>query len=222
MKQFLTGSLLSLVILIQGTVTFAASYKIEKLASSAEGVSGDIGNSLQPEGFRVSDENGKVWCEIWLRKEITSAGITPPPGAKYQGLHTGSLLGIMKFPAEGTDYRGQPIKAGTYSLRYALMPQDGNHMGAAPILDFLLLIPAAEDNKSADADLPYNDVVAMSRKASGTNHPGVIMMSSPPGSIQESVLEKDDMNHWVLKTRIALKPSGELTLGIIVVGQTEG
>jgi hypothetical protein len=222
MKNLIAGSFLSVVLFFQGAVVFAATYKIEKLTSPAEGVSGGVGSSLQAEGFQVQDESGKVWCEVWVRKEIPGTGVTPPAGAKYQGLHTGSLLGIMRFPADGTDYRGQPIKAGAYTLRYALMPQDGNHMGAAPILDFLLLVPASEDNKDPDVELPFNDVVAMSRKATGTNHPGIILMSSPPESLQESVLEKDDMNHWILKTKVPLKPSGELAVGIIVVGQSEG
>jgi hypothetical protein len=95
-------------------------------------------------------------------------------------------------------------------------------MGVSPILDFLLLIPASEDNKDPDAEMAFNDVVALSRKATGTNHPANLLLSLPPDSVKETALEKDDLNHWVLKLKVPQKPGGELLLGIVVVGQYEG
>ena len=53
---------------------------------------------------------------------------------------------MANFPKGMSDYRGQAIPPGSYTLRYAMLPQDGNHMGVAPNPDFLLAIPAAIDS----------------------------------------------------------------------------
>jgi len=222
MRRLLIVTSFVLVLFLQGKDLSAATYKLEKTASAGEGVSSALGNSLQSEGYKVLDDTGKVLCEVWTRKEITNLNKPGAGGAKYQNLHIGALVGVIKFPAEVTDYRGQPIKAGTYTMRYAVIPQDGNHMGVSPILDFLLLIPASEDTKDPDAEMAFGDVVALSKKATGTNHPANLLMSLPPDSVKEPALEKDDLNHWVLKLKVPQKPAGELLLGIVVVGQYEG
>jgi hypothetical protein len=213
---------LALLWLVPGIESQAAGYRLEKITAAAEGVTSAVSGALQSEGYQILDESGKIWCDVWTRKEIPNLNKPASTSAKYQGLYTGVLVGIIKFPADFTDFRGQPIKAGTYTLRYAVIPQDGNHMGVSPILDFLLLIPASDDNKDPDGEMSFNDVVALSRKATGTNHPANLLMSLPPESLKEAVVEKNDLNHWVLKFKIPQRPSGEILLGIVVVGQYEG
>ena len=39
-----------------------------------------------------------------------------------------------------SDIRGKVVKPGVYTLRYALQPQNGDHLGAAPNREFLLLV----------------------------------------------------------------------------------
>lgn len=222
MKRLLIAFGIAMVWFLQLDESLAATYKLEKTTTAAEGVPSALGSALQPDGYKILDDSGKVLCEVWIRKEIANLNKPASKSAKYQDLHIGTLVGVIKFPAEFTDFRGQPIKPGTYTLRYAVIPQDGNHMGVSPILDFLLLIPASEDNKDPDAEMAFNDVVALSKKATGTNHPANLLMSLPPDSVKEAVVEKDDMDHWVLKVKVPQKPSGELLLGIVVVGQYEG
>lgn len=199
----------------------AASYKLETVSSAPEGLSASLKALLQTEGYKVVNEQGAAWCEVWIRRELANLSKPASPDARYQALHTGQLVGIMKFSASGSDYRGQAIKPGLYTLRYCLILQDGNHLGAAPILDFVLLVPAAEDTKDGDAIMSTEEVVALSRKASGTNHPAVINMAPPPAA-GNPALEKDDLEHWVLKVKTQSKPASDLPLGIIVVGRAEG
>ncbi len=54
---------------------------------------------------------------------------------------------MVRFPQGMSDYRGQSLPPGVYTLRYQLLPQDGNHMGVAPNPDFLLASPAASDSR---------------------------------------------------------------------------
>jgi len=222
-RQFVLVALLfSLLIQVLASRAFAASYKIETASAPPAGLSDALKGILQPHGSRVLNEQGSVWCDVWLRKEIANTNKPASPDAKYPALHLGSLLGVLSFPATGADYRGQAIKPGTYTMRYCLILQDGNHMGAAPILDFVLLVPVAEDTKDPDAGLTVEEMVNLSRKASGTNHPAVISLSRPPDSVSDPVLEKDDLDHWVLKTKTQSKPEGQLLIGIVVVGRAEG
>src|SRR4030095_2233627 len=200
----------------------AASYKLEPISTAPEGLSASLQAVLQSEGYKIVNEQGVAWCEVWVRKEIANLGKPASPDAKYPALHLGQLLGVMKFGAPGSDYRGQAIKPGVYTLRYCLTLQDGNHLGAAPIPDFVLLVPASEDTKDPDALMSTEEVVALSRKASGTNHPAVINLASPPAAASSSTLEKDEMEHWVLKVKAQSKPAADLPIGIIVVGRAEG
>ena len=210
------------VLLCAGDTLLAASYKLEIVSNAPAELSPSVKALLQPEGYKVVNEQGAAWCEVWIRKEISNLSKPASPDAKYPALHLGQLLGVMSFSAAGSDYRGQAIKPGIYTLRYCLILQDGNHLGVAPILDFVLLIPAAEDKKDADASMSTEEVVALSRKASGTNHPLVINMASPPAAVSNVTLEKDELDHWVLKVKSQSKPAADLPIGIVVVGRAEG
>src|SRR5437762_6336081 len=106
-----------------------ASYKLETVSTAPEGLSASLKAVLQTEGYKVVNEQGVVWCEVWIRKEVANLGKPASPDAKYPALRLGQLLGVMKFGAAGSDYRGQAIKPGLYTLRYCLILQDGNHLG---------------------------------------------------------------------------------------------
>jgi hypothetical protein len=221
-RQFLSTLLFAGTFVAVQLSANAVSYKIETAAVLPEGLSAELKAALQSQGSRILNEQGTTWCDVWIRKEVANLDKPASPDAKYPALHLGSLLGVMSFPSAGSDYRGQAIKPGIYTMRYCLILQDGNHMGAAPILDFVLLIPAAEDTKDPDAVLTLEELVNLSRKASGTNHPAVINLGRPPGSLNAPAIEKDDLGHWVLKTKTLSKPGGELPIGIVVVGRAEG
>jgi hypothetical protein len=70
--------------------------------------------------------------------------------------------------------------------------------------------------------MTVEELVNLSRKASGTNHPAVINLGRPPESLSGPTLEKDDLDHWVLKTKTQSKPAADLLIGIVVVGRAEG
>jgi hypothetical protein len=220
-RQFLFVALV-LIVFFPGSRAFAASYKVEPSATPPTGLSDALKGILQAQGSRILNEQGGTWCEIWIRKEVANSGKPASPDAKYPALHLGSLLGVMSFPAAGSDYRGQAIKPGIYTMRYCLIPQDGNHLGAAPIRDFVLLVPVAEDAKDPEAVMTVEELANLSRKASGTNHPAVINLGRPPESLSGPTLEKDDLDHWVLKTKTQSKPAADLLIGIVVVGRAEG
>jgi len=142
----------------------AADYKIEKAGAPPEELAPAVRETLAAEGVRVVGPEGPL-CEIWLRKAVPGhSKAAMELGIAYPQLAEGTLVGAVRFLREAKDFRRLEVKPGVYTLRLALYPTDGNHMGVAAQRDFLLLAPAAAD--SNPAGITYNESVALSRKAS--------------------------------------------------------
>ena len=197
-------------------------YSLEAVEGLPEAVAEPLKSILNPAGVRVLNGQGNTWCEVWVRREVADSGRPASPEAVYPGFHSGVLLGLMRFPEGGTDFRGLPVGKGTYTMRYGVIPQDGNHVGAAPIVDFVLLIPLSEDTRAPDAHLSSEELVELSKKASGTHHPSVINLAFPPDSVERPLLERDDSDHWILSLPLGRESGGQSPLSIIVHGQAAG
>ena len=213
---------LLLLVLYPTQAAQAEDFSLETKESLPEAVGEPFKSILNPAGVRVLNGQGNTWCEVWVRREISDSGEPASPEAVYPGLHSGVLLGLMRFPAGGTDFRGLPVGKGTYTMRYGVIPQDGNHVGAAPIVDFVLLIPLSEDTRAPDAHLTSEELVELSKKASGTHHPTVINLAFPPDSVERPLLEKDDSDHWILSLPLGQESGGQSPLSVIVHGQAAG
>lgn len=162
-------------------------------------------------GYRVTLDDG--WsAEFWFAKALKTE-TRDVPGALYPELTDGQFVGVVNFLRAMSDYRGQNIPAGTYTLRYQPLPQDGNHLGVAPNPDFLLAIPAANDSQPAQS-YPFKKLIALSAKSTGTNHPAVIALESAaePGTITR------DERETVFSVAIPIAQGTVETLGIVLKG----
>ena len=127
----------------------------------------------------------------------------------------GSLVGVIRFPSQGADRRGQPIKPGVYTMRYGNYPVNGDHLGVAPQRDFLVLVPAADD-KDPNATPAHEPLMEMGKKASGTPHPAVLSMEPPPSGGSVGSLTKEGEHDWALTVK-----AGDTTFGLILIGKAE-
>jgi hypothetical protein len=177
-------------------------------------VSTGLRNALQPQGSRVTI-NGSVVAEIWLRQSLPARDKTDVPDVIYPQLAESALVAVISFPAPATDYRGEAIKPGTYTLRYQLLPEDGNHLGVAPNRDFLLLIPVASDS-DPDATYKFDQLVSLSRQATGTRHPAPMSMVAPSAG-NEPTISKDIDEHWIFSAKLKSGTTG-LPLAFVVQG----
>ena len=196
----------AILVLILTCAAFG-QYKSEPAGAPPSELSAPIAAALQKEGVRISN-NGAAYCEIWLVAKKPAAGSTEE-GATLTGVPQGALLGAIRFTAKGSDRRGQNIKAGVYTLRYSVIPVNGDHQGAAPQRDFVLLTPAADD-KDANATPNFDALVAMSKKASGTPHPAVLSLWKASDSKAGISQQGED---WVLQANI-----GDMPVAIILIG----
>ena len=196
------------------------SGKVETIGPFTDANASDaLKKALEPKGYRVMLGDGAVLCEIWLRKGITG-GKNDAQGAAYTWLTDSALVAVITFPKSTTDYRRQPLKAGSYTLRYAVHPIDGNHIGISPIRDFLLLVPVADD-QNPDAKYSFEDLAKMSKKTSGTNHPAPMSLVTPEGiNAWPSVIE-DENGHLVFAAKVKTSPGAESPIAFVIKGVVE-
>src|SRR5215475_298244 len=195
-------------------------YKVESIGELKEAtVAEAVRGALEPKGVRVISDDGKAVCEVWFGKVIPAVK-NDVPGASFGQIPEGAFVGVINFPSNASDFRGQGIKAGFYTLRFALSMQDGNHLGVSPARDFFLLCPVGED-KDPSAQLKTEDLLKLSRSASGTGHPTVWFVGQATSDKDLPKVVKDDQEHVILETKISTK-SGPLAIGMVVIGKTEG
>lgn len=220
MRRLVVFSLASILAL--SVAVFAQdTYKIEATKGLPGGdVSQAIQGMLQPQGESLLDSSGKALSEIWLRKDLDAAA-SPDTSSDvlYGKIAQGSVVGVIHYPEATKDYRGQGIKAGYYTLRYELIPQDGNHMGVSQYRDFLLLVPAAKDTDPSKV-VTFNDAVKLSRDSTDTGHPGVVLMDSVSDTVKTfPALFQDYSQNWALQMEAGLGAGQKLPLAFVLVGQ---
>ena len=202
-------------------VCTAQNGKVENLGPlNDNGVSEAVRHTLDAKGYRVLLDDGKPVCELWLRKGVVSQTQKDVQSVIYTQLAESTLLGVLHFLQAATDFRGQAIPAGFYTLRYALLPNDGNHLGVAPNRDFMLLIPAASD-PDPDTVFKTQELVALSQKATGTKHPGPLSLIQPDNNGTPPAVSRDEQDHWTLSASIKLTSGEELPFGLVVKGTTQ-
>jgi hypothetical protein len=205
------------LVLAFALVLDAAAAEVQKLpAFSGQGASPVLVKALEQEGAGIVLPDGLA-CELWVRAALPSAAAkNEAQGALYPSLWPSAFVGLVRFPKPFTDFRGQTIQPGSYTLRYELLPEDGNHLGVAPDRDFLLLVPVAAD-ADPNAQIASPQLLELSKKASGTNHPAVMSLVQPEPGAGSPTLSQSPEGHWVVS--LPLKTSDTaLRLALVVKG----
>jgi len=127
-----------------------------------------------------------------------------------------TLFGVISFPKDTTDFRGQAVKAGFYTLRYELSPDDGNHLGVSQFRDFLLLVPASRES-DPDKALSFDELVTMSRAATGTKHPAPLSLVEA-GSGGGPAIARNADGYWIFSAAVKLASGDNLPFALIVKG----
>lgn len=216
--------LLTLLLLVaaSGIGMPQAGYKAEPTgACDLPEVSAAMKDLLQPEGLRVAGEKGVVF-EMWLRKIVPQK--PGSSGTTYDTIADGTFVGILRYSENGGDFRGQALKPGTYALRYQTMPSDGNHLGCSPSPEFVLLSPVSTDTDPG-VTIGYQELMKLSRQASGAAHPAVLYLTVPEGAGKPAFHPAED-NHWALEAKTKAQPAGgaetDFAFAVILIGKAEG
>ncbi len=225
MKTFLSRtflfSLFLAVCLFPARPATAQGYKAETLNEAPPSdLAAPVRNALSTSGIRVTGPRGTL-CDLWLGKAVPGQANAPQSlGVVFPQFAQGTLIGAIRLPNSVKDYRKQEVKPGVYTLRYALLPENGNHMGVAPQRDFVLASPASADQDPATISI--DQTLALSRKATGSNHPSVWSLAPAedhPKSLP-SVFHLDDGDLWLVEFPLSMQGAtgSPLSMALVVVG----
>ena len=208
------------LVLMLSLLSAAQNGKVEStgpLTDSA--VPEQVRQSLDVKGYRLTLDDSKPACELWLRKSVPPSTKKGADGAVYPQLAESTLVGVVHFFQAAADFRGQQVPAGFYTLRYALIPNDGNHLGVSPDPDFVLLIPAQSDSDPS-ATLTFQQLVTMSAKTGGTRHPSPLSLA-PSDKPASGTVARDDQDHWIFSASLKLASGEEVPFALIVKGTAQ-
>ena len=169
---------------------------------------------LSPDAHKVAI--GSTTLEFWWVKALPVAGGGP---AAWSQVAEGALVGVVRVTGAFKEIRGKTVNPGVYTLRLGLQPQNGDHLGASPFREFLLLSPA-----SVDADpkpLGFDATVAVSKQTIGTSHPAALSLDPPVSSAAVLSSYANELDHKGLTFQVATTPAGTLKFGLILVGVIE-
>jgi hypothetical protein len=161
---------------------------------------------------------GSTTLEFWWVKSLPLEAAIDE--ISWAAVEEGTIVGAVRLSAAYHDVRGKGIAPGVYTLRYALQPENGDHLGVSAYRDFLLLAPAGAD--SGAAALSHDDSVNLAKKANGTSHPAAWSLdppiaSSDPGTVYTNDTGQQGVVFSVPVSR-AGKSAGTLRFGLILVG----
>lgn len=202
----------------------AQGYKVEKVTVPPPGdLAAAVRDTLSGDAFRVSGPSS-VLCEVWLRKSVPVLA-TPlrDSGITFGQIAEGTLVGAVRFPSQAQDFHQQSIQPGVYTLRYALIPVDGNHAGVAQQRDFILAGPAASDPDPAT--LTREQTLDLSRTASGSNHPSVwsltLVIEPAPAIFPVLVHKQGDDELWLLEFQLTPAANAKpIPAALVIVGHS--
>ena len=176
---------------------------------------------LDSKAFTVLDDKGKPLCTVWPRKAVEpkAAADQAKEGLKYTDLEETTILAAVRFPETWIDYRKQKTKPGVYTLRLAIQPMDGDHMGTAPYNEFCLLAAADKDTKPDTMD-PMS-LHELSTKSGGRKHPSIVLLFPNPKPSDKPAVESKPNDTWVLSYQCPVTAGGKksaLGFSLVVVG----
>jgi hypothetical protein len=205
----------------------AADQKVEPLKETPAGLSTDMAAAISETATRITGKDGVI-CDVWLAKEIPlKPKFKSSLRIKYP-FQTGQLVGVIRFPEKSkpNDFRGQALKPGTYTLRYGLQPDDGNHLGTSEIRDFLVGCPPKTDTNPKRIE-EIKDLFKLSSSAAGSTHPAIFLLLPPPDKPYEAaaVIHDDEKNLLIFQANANGKDDEKpvpVPLSVVTVGKTEG
>ena len=170
---------------------------------------------LAPEVVTVTAGTAKL--EFWWVKALAVKAGAPAP--TWSDVADGTLVGALRLTSDWTDIRGYTVRPGVYTLRFALQPQNGDHMGISPNREFLLPGPAAAD--ASVEPIGYEGAVVLATKTSRRAHPSAISIDPPASDAGALSTAANDAGHQIVVVKVATSAGPPMTFGVVVRGLIE-
>lgn len=159
---------------------------------------------------------GGATLDFWFVSALPVDGTGPP---EWSRVAEGALVGAVRVSGTFKEIRGKTVKPGVYTLRFGLQPQNGDHLGASPNREYLLLSPAAVDRDPGP--LGFDGTVAISKQTIGTSHPAALSLDPPVTTAAVLSAVTNDFEHQGLVLEVPTSAGAPLRFGLILVGVIE-
>jgi len=215
---FLCSFLSHTVLLAQGSAPLTAAPHV---APAPAGLAAPVAARLAKSGVRVTVAKGPVTVDFWFVESLPmKAGSASP---SWDDVEEGTLVGAVNISTDYRDIRAKILKAGLYTLRYGIQPDNGDHLGVSPFRAFLLLSPAAQDRDAKPTG--HDGTIELSKTSIGGSHPGVWSIDPPVASAAPLSTHKTSLGHQAIIVEVPIardgKPAGTLKFGIVLIGSIE-
>jgi hypothetical protein len=175
--------------------------------------------TLDSHSFTVTRGTNRI--QFWWSRAVALTTTATSP--EWSQVPAGALVGAMQLTEPLPDIRGVAIPPGAYTLRFAMQPQDGDHLGVSPYRQFLVVAPAGEDRTSDP--LGFDRAVSLGKKTQGRSHPAVLSIDPPSARAEPGSVVTTENGHTAVVITIPAshdgQPAGALTFGLILVGLIE-
>ena len=166
-----------LALILTGSVSLAPAADLSLKFSDKEPpkeIDASIRSKLAPKAIQLLDGDKAVY-EFWLCSEIPLQSKPASAAKALDSVKETTLLGAASIAGAKRDYRDDELPAGVYTMRFALQPQDGDHLGTAEYPYFAVLVSAKLDTKP-DGITEYKPLVKTSAKSGSGDHPVIISL----------------------------------------------
>jgi hypothetical protein len=206
------------LVLVWNASSLSADYRVEATSDPPPSeLAADVVAQLAPKGYKVIQGEKRVVCEVWPAKSWKVKADFHPSDTILYPFEVGELIGALRFPRKGADFRGQDIAAGVYTLRYGNQPVDGNHVGTFDTRDFLLMVPAADDQ--SPATVAEADLFKESAQSAGSTHPAIMPLLKPEKPGPAALRHVEEKEWWALHVPGKDSKGGDQSVELIVVGK---
>jgi len=201
-----------------------SEYEVAEISDLPEKLAQEWKQALNPNGISINGSNS-TRCRLWQMEKIPTIEDFEPTLTIFYPLNVGQPLGIMEVPddAEFTDFRGQEIEAGLYSLRYGQQPEDGNHLGTSETYDFVLMLPLDID-KSPKTKFDAEGLSEESAEAGEGSHPAILLLMpvEEDDSYEEpQMVLDDDTDFELLEANLNYNSSTPLPIRLVLEGEAD-
>jgi hypothetical protein len=185
-------------------------------------VAADIKDAVVPKAYQISAADG-VFFEFWFVPGLKASAFGATTKETLDKIESISLLGIAIVSSDAHhDFRDDPIDPGTYIMRLALQPKDGNHMGTAPFDTFAILVPLALDPQLKEFR-DHETMVELASENTVAEHPPIFSLQPFDDAGGETPrLQFNEEEEWnFLMLQFPVEAAGEtktLAFGLVVEG----
>jgi len=177
---------------------------------------------LAPRVIQLLDGDQPVY-EFWFCSSIPLKSKPDSVANGMKSIAETTFVGALALGKTLRDYREDEMVKGTYTVRFSLQPQDGDHLGTADFPYFAVLTPAKLD-KNLSYLSTYRRLVKTSGKETPTGHPSILSLR--PVSADEGEyprITEPAPDHKCVRLKLAAKVQDEsdpvnLIVDLVFVG----